>query len=246
MESEETVVILESDWCAYNCLAIEPNCNIYRSNLPINPIFANYNWNYDECEKHSIFTVAGGGPIKGHHMLIKAFAKVIVQFPDAKLYIPGASNLFAADMRSRFMKTTYDAYIYSLIKKYNLQKSIILTGRLTPVQVAERISKCHVFVMPSSCETHSSSLIEAMIVGIPTISSYVGGISHYYKDQENGFFYRFNEPEVLASLIVRSFKDKELSVRIANCGKKTQRTLRSSIDLRNDYIRIYKSILKNK
>lgn len=237
-------VIVESDWCACNCLSIAPNCKVYHSDLPINPAFANYNWNYDKCEKHSIFTVAGGYPIKGHHMLMKAFAKVVKLFPEAKLYIPGASNLFATDLRSRLKRTTYDAYIYSIIKKYKLQNNVILTGKLTPEQMAEHISKCHVYVMPSSCENHSSSLIEAMIVGIPTISSYVGGLSQYYKDGENGFFYRFNEPDVLASLIVRYFKDKDLAERIARNGQHSQRSLRNAIDLRKDFEGIYKSIIK--
>lgn len=239
-------VIVESDWCACNCLSIAPYCNVYRSDLPINPVFANYNWNYEECEKHSIFTVAGGYPIKGHHMLMKAFAKVVEMYPDAKLYIPGASNLFATDFRSRLMKTTYDAYIYSIVKKYKLQNNIVLTGRLTPEQMAERISKSHVYVMPSSCENHSSSLIEAMIVGIPTISSYVGGISQYYKDGINGFFYRFNEPEVLASLIVRYFKDKDLAERIGNCGKEEERRSRFAIDVNTDFVGIYKTILNRR
>lgn len=236
-------VIVESDWCAYNCLSIAPNCNIYRSDLPINHIFANYNWDYEKCEKHSIFTVAGGYPIKGHHMLMKAFAQVVKIYPDAKLYIPGASNLFASNFRSRLMKTTYDAFIYSIVKKYNLQNNIVLTGKLSPEQMADRLSKCHVYVMPSSCENHSSSLIEAMIVGIPTISSYVGGISQYYKDGTNGFFYRFNEPEVLASLIIKYFKNKTLGERIGNCGKYEERKSRFSIDINNDFVKIYKTIL---
>ncbi len=237
-------VIVESDWCACNCLSIAPDCNVYRSNLPVNPIFTNYNWIYDECEKYSIFTVAGGYPIKGHHMLMKAFAMVVKQFPDAKLYIPGTSNIFATDFRSRLLRTTYDVYIRSIIKEYNLQNNIVLTGRLTPEQMAERISKSHVYVMPSSCENHSSSLIEAMIVGIPTISSYVGGLSQYYKDGENGFFYRFNEPDVLASLIIRYFKDKNLAERIARNGQYSQRSLRNAIDLKKDFEWIYSSILE--
>lgn len=235
-------VIVESDWCAYNCLSIAPKCTVYRSNLPINPVFSHYSWNYETSEKHSIFTVAGGYPIKGHHVLLKAFAKVVEQYPDAKLYIPGASNIFATDFKSRLRKTTYDSYISSLIKKYNLQNNIILTGKLTPEQMAQQITKSHVYVMPSSCENHSSSLIEAMIVGIPTISSYVGGISQYYKNGENGFFYRFDEPEVLASLIINYFTNKDLAVRIANNGKGSERASRLTIDLKTDFESIYNSI----
>lgn len=238
-------VIVESDWCAYNCLSVVPDCTVYRSALPISSVFFDYEWSYDRCEKYSIFTVAGGYPIKGHHILLKAFANVVKIYPEAKLYIPGASNVLSSDFKSRIRLTTYENLISSLIHKYHLKNNIIYTGKLTPEQMAKQIAKCNVYVMPSSCENHSSSLVEAMIVGAPTISSYVGGISHYYKDRENGFFYRFDEPEVLSAIIVNYFCDNGLARQIADKGKYSARLSRSAIDLKKDLETIYDSVIHN-
>ena len=236
-------VIVESDWCAYNCLSVAPKCTVYRSALPISSVYFEYDWDYEKCEKHSIFTVAGGYPIKGHHMLLKAFAKVVKEYPDAKLYIPGQSNVTANDFKNRIRKTTYDNIISAIIKEYHLQNNIVYLGRLSPEQMAQQIEKCNIFVMPSSCENHSSSLIEAMIVGAPTISSYVGGISQYYKDGDNGLFYRFDEPDVLSAMIVKYFENKDFTKGLAQKGKKRERDNRSGINLIEDYNFIYNSIV---
>lgn len=239
-------VIVESDWCAYNCLSVASDCTVYRSALPISSVFFDYEWSYDKCEKYSIFTVAGGYPIKGHHILLKAFANIVKIYPEAKLYIPGSSNVLSTDFKSRIRLTTYENLISSLIHKYHLKNNIIYTGKLTPEQMAQHIARCNVYVMPSTCENHSSSLIEAMIVGAPTISSYVGGVSQYYRDKENGLFYRSDEPEVLSAMIDILFRDKEQTIRIANHGREDERLSRSSIDLKKDLDYIYRSIIKQK
>ena len=61
-------VIVENQWCANNCRLINRNLKVYKSLLPINPVFANYDWNINTIKRHSIFTVAGETPIKGFHM----------------------------------------------------------------------------------------------------------------------------------------------------------------------------------
>lgn len=236
-------VIIENDWCANNCSSIEPEVTAYKSLLPVNPVFAKYDWNIDNVEPHSIFTVAGGYPIKGHHVLLKAFVQVVKRYPDAKLYVPGATTIAATSFKSKLRRNTYDNLIMHLVKQYDLEKNIVYTGKLTAEEMAKRISKSHVYVMPSSCENHSSSLIEAMIVGVPTVSSYVGGLSGYYKDSVNGFFYRFDEPEVLAAIICNYFENPEMAKAIAETGKREQRQARLNIDLQKDFVGIYKEIL---
>ena len=58
---------------------------------------------------------------------------------------------------------------------------------------AQEMETANVFVMPSSIENHSSTLIEAMIVGVPCVASDVGGISELITHGKTGFLYRFEE-----------------------------------------------------
>ena len=236
-------VIVESDWCAEICKSIAPKTHIFKSLLPINPLFFNYEWHIEEAEKHSIFTVAGGYPVKGHHMLFKAIAIVKQTFPDVKVYIPGAKLKKPQTFKERITQTSYDRILLDMIEQYNLTDNIIYIGKLNPDEMAAQIAKAHVFVMPSCIENHSSSLLEAMIVGTPSVSSYVGGIDTYYKDRVNGFFYRYEEPERLATIIRNYFEDDSLCQTISDRAMTETRDARFSLDIKRDFKDMYTKFL---
>jgi glycosyltransferase involved in cell wall biosynthesis len=116
-------------------------------------------------------------------------------------------------------------------------------GLLNSEEMAEYMSKSNVFVMPSSIENHSSTLIEAMIVGVPCISSYVGGISEFMTHNMNGLIYRFEEFEILASHICKVFEDQSFACKFALNGKMQMRNSRNSNNIKDEFIDIYISLL---
>lgn len=117
------------------------------------------------------------------------------------------------------------------------------TGKLKPSEMAENLSHCNVFVMPSAIENHSSSLIEAMMVGCPCVSSYVGGVSEYLEHGKNGFLYRYDESETLAGIIMDLFKNDNLCDSISRQAKLRTRADRQSINIAKDFTNIYNEIL---
>lgn len=237
-------VILENEWSALNCRVINPECRIFRSLLPINNYFANYDWIYDSCEPHSIFTVAGGYPIKGHHILLKALALVKKYYPDVKLYIPGYNPLNDDTGMRRVFPHGYTKYTRYLIKKNNLADHIVFMGKLSLKEMAEKMSTSSIFVMPSAIENHSSTLIEAMMVGTPCVSSFVGGVSEYLVNGQNGLLYRYDEPETLAGQVMKLFESRELSERIGKNAKESTRKERLSVNVGEDFIHAYREIVR--
>ncbi len=239
-------VIIESDWCAAHCTAIAPRCKVYKSLLPVNKDFESYQWIAEDMEPHTIFTSAGVNTIKGHHILIKALAIVKKTYPDVKVYEPGENYYYGKSLRRRLMRDSYINYILKLEAKLGLEGNIVRLGRLTPNQMGEQMAKCNVFVMPSVIENHSSTLIEAMMVGAPCVSAYVGGISEYLEDGVNGFFYRSDEPEMLAYRIIELFQNKELCQSISKVAKSRAIDARCSLDLYSDFCRIYSGIVNER
>lgn len=205
-------VIVENDWCEDMCRNINPALKVFRNMLPIREGFYAKKWDSAKIEKHSIFTNAGGYPIKGHHILFKALAIVKKRFPDFKCYIPG-EKLSTFDSIKR--RTGYMMYLSKLIKDNGLQDNIVYTGRVSSEGMADLIARCNIYVMPSIVENHSSSLIEAMIVGAPSISSLVGGTASLIVHKENGILYNSLDAESLAGNIIRLFDDDELTESIA-------------------------------
>lgn len=230
-------VIVENRWCSGNCRLINKDIKVFKSLLPVNPIFAEYQWTVDNMQPHSIFTVAGNSPIKGFHVLLKTLSLLVERYPDVKVYVPGGSN------RS-IRRSSYYKYTQNLINKYNLKDHIVYLGRLSPKEMAMQMAVCNVFVMPSSIENHSSTLIEAMMVGTPCVSSYVGGVSDYLIDGVNGLFYRFDEYQTAASQIMRIFDNRNLSIELSENARNKTRNDRINIDLVNDFITCYNSVIR--
>ena len=69
----------------------------------------------------------------------------------------------------------------------------------------------NVFVCPSTIENSPNSLGEAQILGVPCISSYVGGVSDMIPNGDCGIMYRFEEINMLAKAVCDTFAKSEFS-----------------------------------
>ena len=231
-------VIVENEWCEDACLSVNPKLKIYRNMLPIRNVFYEHTWSLDKMQRHTVFTNAGGYPIKGHHILFKALGIVKQRYPDFVCYVPGVKlDTFNSFKR----KTGYMKLLTKLITENGLTNNIQFTGSITSEQMAEHISTCNVYVMPSIVENHSSSLIEAMIVGAPVISSLTGGVASLIEHKKNGILYNSLDAESLAGNIIRVFENDDLAVSMANEAVKTRKTRRQNFG--SEMTDIYRTIL---
>lgn len=217
MISKSAGLLLDNEWTRAQYRGCTDK--FYFVPLAANSCFCEAEWSVPGCEKHSLFTVAGGScPQKGVHDAVLAVAQLKERYPDVKLYIPGG-------VYSRSPKFLYDSvfirHINHIIKRHGLQENICFTGRLSSCEMAQRMVKSNAFIMPSCVETHSSSLREAMLVGTPCVSACVGSVPEFLHHGDNGFIYRYGEPETLAYYIDRIFSDSTLAESIGTCARQT-------------------------
>ena len=92
---------------------------------------------------------------KGYPELIQAFAQLHHAFPNAILDIYGEGS--------------YRPEMEKMIASLNMQKHIILHGNVPGAWM--KLYESHCFVFPSRFEGFSGALVEAMMTGIPIISS---------------------------------------------------------------------------
>lgn len=233
-------VIVENDWCEDMCKSVNPKLIVFRNNLPIREVFRSREWKLDTIEPCSIFTNAGGYPIKGHHILFQAIALVKNTFPNVKCYVPGEKLSVYAGVKRQ---TGYTKMLNELINKYNLQDNIIYTGRLTSEEMVDYICKSNVYVMPSVMENHSSSLIEAMMLGAPSIGSLVGGTASLIKHCHNAILYNCLDPYSLAGNIIRVFQDDLFAIKLSSNAIKVREDRVENFG--EDMIRIYSQLLNS-
>lgn len=211
-------VLLDNQWSAAFCRIASSKAEFIDFPLALNQVFESIRWNYENCEKNTLFTIAPSSSMKGAHILLKALAIVKKQYPDIKLRIPGSLDC------GRFAVITeppYFRYLKRLISELGLDSNVEFCGKLTSEQMAEQLSRSNVFVMPSKAENISTSLREAMWVGCPCVTSMVGAVQELVVHGENALCFRYEEYEVLAFEIMKLLNEPELAQKISVGGNRT-------------------------
>jgi glycosyltransferase involved in cell wall biosynthesis len=238
-------VIGRTTWdraCTYQ---INPDAEYHFCNETLRDEFYNHRWDINHCEKHSIFVSQGSYPIKGLHFMLEAMPLIVKRFPDAKLYIGGTNITQSDTLKDRLKRSSYGKYIEELIGRYNLGQSVVFTGILDEQQMCKQFLQSNVFVSPSIIENESNSLSEAKIMGVPSIASFVGGVTDRIKHYEDGFFYQFDAPYMLAYYVCEIFGNDDLALQFSEKAREhAMRTHDPEIN-NNTLINIYNRILSD-
>lgn len=146
-------------------------------------------WREENCVPHSIFLSQGDYPIKGLHYMLLALPEILAVYPDARLYVAGNNLTAYGTLREKLKISAYGKYLRRLILQNRLMDKVVFLGRMDAGQMRDQYLKSHLFVCCSSMENSPNSLGEAMILGMPCVSSNVGGIPSIFTDDVDGIMY---------------------------------------------------------
>ena len=166
-------------------------------------------WNEENIDKHVIYFSQGNYPIKGLHVMLEALNEVVKVYPDTVLKV-GGDIITGGTLKKNLLIGAYGSYIKKYIKKNNLGGNVEFTGSIPADKVKENLLSSSVFVSSSVIENSPNSVAEAMILGVPVISSYVGGVPSIMMKDVDGRFFNSGDKDMLAEEITDLFKKKDL------------------------------------
>ncbi|MGY5354039.1 glycosyltransferase family 4 protein [Wenyingzhuangia sp. IMCC45467] len=106
------------------------------------------------------------------------------------------------------------------LKELNLEDSVVITGVL-PKQEWHQISKDYdVFINTTNIDNTPVSIIETMALGLPIVSTNVGGIPYLIKDKEDGFLVEPNNVIEMKNAIITLLNDKKIANHFSVNGRK--------------------------
>lgn len=198
-------VIGRTSWDKSHLWAINPVSIYHFCNETLrHEFYDGSTWEYEKCNKYSIFLSQANYPLKGLHQVLKAMPLIMHHYPDVKVRVAGIDISYSVGIKGFLRFSEYGKYIKSLIKKYDLTNRVFFTGNLNAKEMKEAYLSSNLFVCPSTIENSPNSLGEAQILGVPCVASYVGGIPDMMKSNEENL-YRFEDVEMLASKICTVF-----------------------------------------
>lgn len=125
-----------------------------------------------EAAPLTILSVGNLIPIKGHALLLRAFAQASASGPDCRLEIIGDGP-----ERERLV---------CLARELGIAERVTLRGRLSREAVAEAMKRCAIFALPSSYEGLGCVYLEAMSSAKPAIGCAGQGIEEIIENGRNG------------------------------------------------------------
>jgi glycosyltransferase involved in cell wall biosynthesis len=140
-------------------------------------------------------------PWKGFDKLIEAFKIFSIGDDRAKLFIAGGG--------------TDEDKLLELIKDLNLENKVVLLGKLERNKLMQYVIASDVFALNTSYEGFSHQLLEVMSLGIPIMTTRVGGNVELISDRENGLFFDFNDVQKMNELMFELFNDSVLRYKIS-------------------------------
>jgi rhamnosyltransferase len=188
-------------------------------------LFKNFSKSRD-LQKEIRFAFIGAPiPIKGLHVLVKAFNNI--KEKNVFLDVYGAINYIPE----------YGREIENLVKNKNIK----FAGTFEKNQVAEVFKKFDVLVMPAIWFENAPLVVRnAILAKTPVIATDVGGMNFLIKDGENGLAFRLGDENHLQQQMEKIIKDPGLIERFSKSMPTIKNVEESAREMEGYYLEVLK------
>jgi sugar transferase (PEP-CTERM/EpsH1 system associated) len=134
--------------------------------------------------------------------------------------------------------------LVAAVKKLELDSYISFRG--TRHDVPELLRQLHIFVLSSTSEGISLTLLEAMATGLPVVATNVGGTPEVVIDGETGYLVPPKNPGEMARKLLLLINDENKRRQMGEKGRERIIALFSSKETGREYASLYRSLLSTR
>ncbi len=143
-------------------------------------------------------------PIYGNDIALRAFAKVLGEFPGATLSIAGSGP-------------EHDRLV-ALAGQLGIAAQVRFTGRLDRDAMAALYRSADVLLNPTHVDNMPNSVLEALASGVPVVSTDVGGVPWIVRDGDTALLVSSGDASGMADALMRLMSSPELAARLSENG----------------------------
>jgi colanic acid/amylovoran biosynthesis glycosyltransferase len=152
-------------------------------------------------------------PGKRHDLLIRAIGKLRADGLDVRLVIAGEDADSGTGQYRRDLET--------LVAELRLQDRVRLPGALAESGVRRELEAAHVFALTSDTEAMPIVLVEAMAMGVPAVTTDVGGTTELVQNGENGLVVPPGDLAAITAAIRRLATEPDVALKFSSAGRAT-------------------------
>ena len=225
-------IIGRTDWDRRIMRIMAPNSAYFYNNEILRESFYERSWQPVTNSKTVIFSTIGNAFYKGLETICEALHELNRIGFVCQWRVAGVRN---SDLIVRITRRKL---------RYRFpEDGLIFLGDLNENELVDELLQSNMYVMPSHIENSPNSLSEAMILGLPCISTFVGGVSTLIKDNFDGILIQSGDPWCLAGAIIELSTSQDLAIRLGANARKTALKRHCKESITNELIGIYQKIL---
>ena len=197
----DKIIVLSEEWKEYFSKLVNPKKIVVIYNSIVLPEDFK-----KDLETQKLLFLGRFGKRKGIYDLIEVVSKLIVNYPNLKLYAGGDGEIEKVE---------------AMIKNKNMEKNVQLLGWVTGREKERILKEASFYVLPSYNEGMPMSLIEGMAYKNVCISTDVGGIPKVINNNVNGVIIKPGDKEKLYSALKKLLDNGELRQKLSNNARRT-------------------------
>ena len=188
-------------------------------------------WHYHFNGKLKLLTVASADDRKGLEIILRA-AKLLKELVgiDFEWRVAGRNEHFDRFERGCGIRHG----------KVNVR----LLGMLEAADIVDELKNADLFVHPSIIDNSPRAICEAQLIGCPSVSSNVGGVSQLVEHGVTGFLYPYNEPHALAFLIANLAEQREVLTSVSEAASRIARERHDPKAIVSRMLDVYKEAIE--
>lgn len=124
-------------------------------------------------------------------------------------------------------------------------RSLKFMGSLNEGDLIASMLESHIFVYPTHQDNSSNALCEAMILGMPCVSTFAGGSGTMLRDGDTGIMVQDGDPWAMAGAILELAQDKEKASKYAFAAREVAQRRHNKQTIVDNLERVYQEVLSD-
>lgn len=162
-------------------------------------------------------------------MALRVLARVRTRLPEATLVMAGQDDGRQADMQR-------------LAKELGLNGAVRFPGFLNMADKIRESENADIFINTPHIDNRPVCVVEACAMGLPVVSTNVGGVPDLLTHEETGLLVSDGDVEAMANAVLRLVEDSDLTSRISQNGRSLAK-LSAPENVRPKWANIFDGIL---
>lgn len=229
-------IIGRTDWDKRITRILAPNSQYFVVNEALRDSFYTNEWGKEAPkDKLIIHTTNGNNYYKGFETLCHALHLLNKMGYDIEWRVAGVSPRSEINVITK--KYLSDSYP---------QKGLVLMGSLDEKGLVDSLLTSHMYVMPSHIENSPNNLCEAMILGMPCITTLAGGSDSILINKKEGLVIQDGDPWSMAGAILELKNNWQQAVTYGKAAREHAMKRHDKDDIVRRLLNTYHSIIENK